>query len=398
MPCFIRDFGEKCIYLEMQTCVFASSLVVECDGADDFGGTSLSFGEVALGQVTIRKMRLWNYSSGVCDVDMSAALGHGPFRILSGVTPIEPQGFIDVQVQFKPLEATRYAEDILVASDVANVTVTLRGVGVVPSLRLEPPYLEETPPNGQPVVFDVGDGLREETITRSISIINASDQFELKFQVHAGPNMHPNHTSIAPFDCVPNTRTIAMSGREEVVVHFSPDHESWRYSQVITVEIPGQKPKPIELIARSWTRSLFIKGGDVPEDEVDDPFADEEDVEETKVVRVTFPGSNVSRELFVGNILASDPAKKNDKGEVELVVPGDAAGFGFSVEPTKISLGAGDPQVPITIKFEPQLDDGTLLKGEWVETVVQCNLKGGYVPAGAPPQVTVDLLLKGMVT
>ena len=25
------------------------------------------------------------------------------------------------------------------------------------------------------------------------------------------------------------------------------------------MEIPGQKPKPIELIARSWTRSLFIK-------------------------------------------------------------------------------------------------------------------------------------------
>jgi len=398
MPCFIRDFAEKCIYLEMQTCVFASNLVVECEGADEFGGTSLVFGEIALGQVSLRKMRVWNYGTDTCQVDISPVLGHGPFRVLSGVSPIEPDSFVDVQVQFKPLEATRYAEDLLIISDVANVIVTLRGVGVVPSLRLEPTYLEDTPPDGRAVVFDVGDGLRDETIKHIITIINASDQFELVFQVHAAPGAHPNHSSIAPFDCVPNTRAIAMSGREEVVVHFSPDHESWRYSQVITVEIPGQKPKPIELIARSWTRSLFIKGGDLPEDEVDDPFAEDDAGDEEKVVRVTFPESNITRELNVGNILASDPSKKNDKGEVELVVPPDAAGLGFSVEPTKVALAAGDPQVPITIKFEPKLEDGKLLKGEWVEIVVKCNMKGGYVPAGAAPLATVDILLKGMVT
>ena len=34
-------------------------------------------------------------------------------------------------------------------------------------------------------------------------------------QVHAAPGAHPNHSSIAPFDCVPNTRAIAMSGRED---------------------------------------------------------------------------------------------------------------------------------------------------------------------------------------
>merc|ERR1712166_1701669 len=153
----------------------------------------------------------------------------------------------------------------------------MRGIGVVPSLRLEPGYLQDTPPDGQPVVFDVGDGLINETITAEIFIINCSDQIELTFKLHMKQDAHSNHSSVVPFDCMPNTCAIGMGGRENVTVRFSPDHESWRYSQMITVEIPGQPPKPIRLIGRSWTRSLFIKGGDVPEDEVDDPFADEEE-------------------------------------------------------------------------------------------------------------------------
>jgi len=314
---------------------------------------------------------------------------------------VEAGGFIDVQVQFKPVSAEKYAEDVLLKSNIANVTVTLRGDGVVPSLRLEPSYLEQNPPDGSPVVFDVGDGLRAETITRAISIINASDQFELVFHVHAGDNIHPNHTSVSPFDCVPNTRVIQRSGREDVVVRFSPDHDSWRWSQLITVEIPGQDPKPIRLEGRSWTRSLFLKGGDPPEDQVEDPFFDEEEdigvAESTMGVRFPGPGS---RELFVGNVASTDPDKKNDKGDVELAVSGDAAALGFTFEPTKVSIGAGDKQVPIKVSFDPSaaLAEGKLLKGEWVETVVKCTLKGGYVPVGGAPVATVDLVVKGMVT
>ena len=46
----------------MQTCVFHSELVVESDGPDEFGGSSLKFGEVAIGQVEVRKLRVWNHS------------------------------------------------------------------------------------------------------------------------------------------------------------------------------------------------------------------------------------------------------------------------------------------------------------------------------------------------
>ena len=38
--------------------------------------------------------------------------------------------------------------------------------------------------------------------------------------------------------------------------------------------------------------------------EVDDPFADEEELEETKTMRVVFPKSGEQRTLYVGNILA----------------------------------------------------------------------------------------------
>jgi len=405
LPCFIRDWADQCIYLEMQTCVFHSPLVAECDGADDFGGTSLQFGELALGQTMVRKIRFWNYSREICDIAIAPVLIHGPFRLLSGVAPIEPGGFLDVQLQFKPDKAARYAEYLRVSSKLANLAVTLRGVGVVPSLRLEPSFLEDLPEDGSPVVFDVGDGLVHEPLERAITIINNSDQFELVFSIHAGENAHTNLTSITPFDCVPNTRTIARSGREDVLVRFAPDHESWRYSQIVTVEIPGQKPKPINFVAQSWARSLFIKGGDIPEDEVDDPFADDDDVEEAnKTITATFRASGSTREFQVGNLEAKDPSKKNDKGEVEFVLPPEAASLGFQIDPVKFVLNPGDPHQIVTVSFNPPVDDGQLLKGEWVEASAKCNLKGGYFlvdpadPKSAQPAVTVDLVLKGLVT
>ena len=50
------------------------------------------------------------------------------------------------------------------------------------------------------------------------------------------------------------------------------------------------------------------------------------------------------------------------------------------------------------IKFEPNLEDGKLLKGEWLEIVVKCTMKGGYVPTGAAPTQEVDLVLRGMAS
>ena len=50
------------------------------------------------------------------------------------------------------------------------------------------------------------------------------------------------------------------------------------------------------------------------------------------------------------------------------------------------------------IKFDPNLDDGKLLKGEWLEITVKCTLKGGYIPAGGAPTQEIDLVLRGMAS
>ena len=54
--------------------------------------------------------------------------------------------------------------------------------------------------------------------------------------------------------------------------------------------------------------------------------------------------------------------------------------------------------MPLTVKFEPKVDDGKLLKGEWVETTLKCNIKGGYFPAGQQAAFSIDVVLRGLVT
>merc|ERR1711871_1742771 len=134
------------------------------------------------------------------------------------------------------------------------------------------------------------------------SVVNASDKFELEYSIGRTTTAHSNYSSQVPFDCIPNNATIARDGRQQVDVHFKPDHQSWRFRETIMVAIAGQEPKAISLEGRAWLRSLFLKGFDVPTDEVDDPFGDETEPEQEieQDVVVTMASSGMSRELFVG--------------------------------------------------------------------------------------------------
>ena len=276
----------------------------------------------------------------------------------------------------------------------------LRGDGVIPSLRLEPDYLQNESEPGKPVVFDVGDVLAGESLMTSFAVVNASDKFELEYSIGRNTTVHANHSSRVPFDCIPNKATVPREGKQKVDVCFMADHESWRFRETILVAIAGQQPKPIALEGRAWNRSLFLRGCDVPMDEVDDPFGDEMDEEQeaTRNAIVTLGGNGAECEIIVGNVESNDKNKKNEKGEIEIVVPADAARMGFVVEPTKLSVSSGDVNSRVKISFNPQVEQEGLLRGEWLELDVVCNMKGGYTPAGAPPVFTYNLKLRGLVT
>eukprot|EP00656_Telonema_subtile_P001143 TRINITY_DN10537_c0_g1_i1.p1 TRINITY_DN10537_c0_g1~~TRINITY_DN10537_c0_g1_i1.p1 ORF type:complete len:1296 (-),score=422.09 TRINITY_DN10537_c0_g1_i1:6-3893(-) len=403
IPCFVRGYDSKCIYLEAQTCVFPSVLEVQCDGVDKYGTLALQFGELALGQARSQKIRLVNkHPTERCVVSVGSTLSHGPFAVQAAPRELPPGGFCDIPVRFRPLEASRFMERLQVFSNLANLSVCLRGDGVIPSLRLEPEYLQQDSEDQRGVVFNVGDVLQGERVVSSFSVVNASDQFELEYTIGRSITAHPNHSSRVPFDCIPSCATIERNGRQQVDVAFTPDHQSWRFRETIVVAIAGQKPKPISLEGRSWLRSMFLAGFDVPTDQVDDPFADEiqPELEEEQHVVLTMGVPGEVKELFVGNIEAMDKSKKNDKGEVELVLPADAASLGFEVEPTKLSLAPGDMNSKVSIKFDPkadQIEEGGLLKGEWVEIDVKCNMKGGFVPAGSPALFVYHVKVRGLV-
>ena len=124
-PCFIKDYDDKCIYLEVQTCVFPSPLQVECSGVDAYGSLALQFGELALKQVKFQKLRLKNlHPTEQCELKICSTLPHGPFSIQAAPRTIAPGGFCDIPIRFEPQTAMRFMEPLEIFSNLANVKVS----------------------------------------------------------------------------------------------------------------------------------------------------------------------------------------------------------------------------------------------------------------------------------
>lgn len=110
---------------------------------------------------------------------------------------------------------------------------------------------------------------------------------------------------------------------------------------------------------------------------------------------------NRARSILIGNCRLLD-TKLEKAGSYEVNPPGNADKY-FECDQPKGAVAGGAEQIVKFIFSPPQTDellkDITALKGigQWVESVWELKLIGGYVEAGQPDSVMVDVVLRAYV-
>ena len=104
---------------------------------------------------------------------------------------------------------------------------------------------------------------------------------------------------------------------------------------------------------------------------------------------LTFPECGMERHLTIGSI---DCAKSSaGTFDIEFNQSDAASSSLFSAEPMK-----GSAPATITFTFVGGGDaDGGRSSGQWVEELILCNLKGGYVSPGSSPEELIEVVLRG---
>eukprot|EP01137_Pigoraptor_chileana_P002351 Opistho-2@41074 len=190
-----------------------------------------------------------------------------------------------------------------------------------------------------------------------------------------------NANNMNAFDIVPSEATLAAGESREVVVTFSPDHQSKYYRDTARVQVSSQQEQHvIHLQGRAWSRTMYVIGEDdvaANGDEIFAPANDAEKGQDSRVLLLVFKcnpavhDGPIKRELEIGNLRGG--AKKGPNGEYAFeALSADATAEGFSIEPLKGQIESGARKV-VTIQFAPPRDK---LYGRWVETTVPLSLKG----------------------
>jgi hypothetical protein len=239
-----------------------------------------------------------------------------------------------------------------------------------------------------------------------------------------------NKLKLVPFTLVPATATVKAHSDYPVKIIFQPDHLSNYYFNIMLLDIPNQV-RPKNIYARGWcySRQLFAREHEpfewkpfeklkrkyedplklicaqsavpqAPKQRIVLEFAREEDINfnDTPYEKE----KNKFRRIVVGSCrLLDNKLEKNGTYEIA-PGPGKDAQY-FECDQPKGALGTGQELVlKFTFnhpKVDPLLKDIAALKGigQWVESLWELKLIGGFVEAGQSETLPVEIVLRAYV-
>lgn len=385
IPCFVKaPPGEKLnrtsessnplLFLEVKTTTALRE--VETDRR------RLRFGQIAVGQAKVLLLRVKNVGSTHSRLRCTGLNSMMPFSIVNALRPLEANGgSCTLQLKFMPGQQRKYCETIWFHTDTGSVETTLTGEGVSPSLRMEPL-------NG---FLDFGHVLMGETGQKKIMLRNAS-LFPLHFYIQQRDHKESNFNHVDVFTCTPLEGVIGADSSQDITVIFSADHcRTEAYQAVFAVVVPNQEERQsITVCGRCSGRQFFVPGAALASPNIN-AFAPPPSMalpQRHRRLVLSFPEYGIERRLVIGSI--DCPKSSAGTFDIEFTQNDPASPSFFSADPVK-----GSAPATISFHFSGGETDSGGSSASWVEELVLCKLKGGYVSQGSPPEEIIEVILRG---
>ncbi|XP_029434066.1 cilia- and flagella-associated protein 74 isoform X2 [Rhinatrema bivittatum] len=288
VPCFVatcRDASDprkssklnyspyNTLFLELCCPTVAPPIIIISDN----GRSTISFGEVAVGQRVLKRLTIQNISQEALAISYSILNPLGPFVILSAVTVLEPGGSSPLIISFSPQESKMFFENLDVRSSKDTLRLNVTGQGLTPSVTCS---VEDG-------LINMGYVLANDSVTTTFKLQNVS-AIALQYTIgldsllvtrHKDQQKRPsflasdreasslvgtqNLSGLSVFSVTPVEGILEPGVNQEFTVTFNPDHESLYYSDCLRVELfSKQIAHVIQLKGAATTHLMFVEGGD----------------------------------------------------------------------------------------------------------------------------------------
>lgn len=369
-----RNFNvANTLYLDVHCPTIKPPVVV----ISNHGQNLTEFGQVSIGQNTIKPISIQNISDKPLELTLSCLDTNGPFQVLNALRTLKPDETHALLVSFTPNAGKLFYEVLKILSPTSVLRVQLTGEGVSP-------VINTSVPDG---ILDLGDVLREESSTATFTLSNSSS-LKVDYSVRldscsllrhnlmqdlpdfvrrhkgkepgkrmlAGPQ---NNEGSCVFDCVPCEGTIATGESHDITVTFNPDHSSRHFSDGARIVLFNlEEAHVIRLKGRAHDHMMFVDNYDpldvaveslTAEKQPEDP--ETEATPPTKTILLTFrskinEGSfpPVSRALTIGCIRTNAfVAKKNGEWTVENLQHAQSLGFSVDLPKGVVDIDSTKP-------------------------------------------------------
>lgn len=402
------------LYLDVHCPIVKPPVVV----ISNHGQNCTDFGQVSIGQNTIKPISIQNISDQPVDLTLSSLDTNGPFQVLNALRTLTPGEAHTLLVSFTPNAGKLFYEVLKVISSTAILSIPLTGEGVSPVINI-------SVENG---ILNLGDVLEGESAVGTFSLSNSSSlkvdysiqldsnsllkhslsqnlpNFVLKQRgekIHdimlAGPQ---NYDGSSVFDCKPCEGTIATGESHEITVTFKPDHSSRFFTDGARIILFNlEQAHVVKLQGRAHKHMMYLDGYDASdfnseslttEEKPRDPESDLPEPPQT--ILLTFKSKisegsfqPASRQIIVGCLKTNAfVGKKN--GEWLLENFQHAQSLGFSVEQPKGVVDI-DSTKPLEIVWTPP-------EGQSSSTPVEANMT---LTLKADVALTYNVLLRALV-
>jgi hypothetical protein len=408
---FFRDASKpagselKKTFMEVRTITVTRTLIPQEEVVD--------FGEVPVAFRKTYEVLIKNIGDTEQPLKMEALPLYGGFAVLNARRNLMPGDTKPILIEFNPFTQQIYEEKLRLYSDTTVASVTLKGIGVRPEVRIEP-Y------DGLIYFANI---LVNECVEKEFVIKNVSN-FPVKYSFDKKIEGVVNKKGLSNFT-IPSGGIIPALSSETIKVIFNPDRVSNDYFQILKLNVPNQvKEQMIYLRGYSYKRQNFIREENPfiwreldwyhshrskPYEELlalrEDKDSDEIQEIELEFIRSDNPEELTdedrvkmfTRKISIGSCKLLD-AKLEKNGAFEFNPPGDEKYF--ECDNPKGALSGGQETV-ISFTFKPP-DVDPLLKeikevrsiGRWVVSNWECKITGGFVEAGLPDLMTYKIKLK----
>ncbi|XP_013359683.1 PREDICTED: cilia- and flagella-associated protein 74 isoform X5 [Chinchilla lanigera] len=261
------------LYLELWCPAVAPAIVV----TSDRGKTIINFGNIAVGQRSLKRVSLQNTCPEDLALDFSVLNPRGPFFLVNTPSKLRAGKTRVLAVSFSPQESVLAQEVLEIITKRGTLALTLLGAGVASVITCSL--------DGD--VLDMGYVLARESVSTSFKLQNdsslpikfsmrldslsgsrASAQQELPKFLTSGPQRTDvvgtqNHSGQSVFSVVPVAGVLDPGRAQDFTVTFSPDHESLYFSDQLQVVLFEKKVShQIRLKGAAREHMMFVEGGD----------------------------------------------------------------------------------------------------------------------------------------